>query len=55
MTGKLNDFKIHIKIESLVKSAAKTFENYEESSPRSIVWLRYAISAIFCGPFVRLM
>lgn len=28
MTGKMNDNKIHIKVESLVKSAEKTFENY---------------------------
>jgi len=30
LLSKMNDNKIHIKVESLVKSAAKTFENYEE-------------------------
>jgi len=55
ITSKINDNKIHIKIESLVKSAKKTFEDYSEHTPRAIVWLRYAISAIFCGPFNRMM
>lgn len=30
MIGKMNDTKIHIKVESLVKSAKKTFEDYED-------------------------
>lgn len=30
MTAKMNDNKIHIKVESLVKSAEKTFTDYED-------------------------
>lgn len=30
ITSKQNDNKIHIKIESLVKSAEKTFLNYDD-------------------------
>lgn len=30
MISKMNDVKIHIKVESLVKSALKTFETYED-------------------------
>lgn len=51
MISKMNDVKIHIKVESLVKSALKTFESYEDQSSRAIVWMRYAVSAIFVGMF----
>lgn len=55
MTGKMNDNKIHIKVESLVKSAEKTFENYGDQTSRAIVWLRYSVSAIFCGVFKKFL
>lgn len=55
LTGKMNDNKIHIKVESLVKSAEKTFEDYDSQTPRAIVWLRYSISAIFAGVFKKFL
>jgi hypothetical protein len=55
MISQENDTKIHIKIESLVKSANKTFEDYGDMQSRAIVWWRYAISAIFVGVFNRFL
>lgn len=49
ITQPLNAVKVHQKVESLVKVAEKTFEHYDSQIARSVVWMSYAISAIFCG------
>lgn len=53
MKTPFNRVNVHVKVESLVKDAAKTFEDLSEQGPRSVVWYNYAIAAIYSGVFNR--
>jgi UDP:flavonoid glycosyltransferase YjiC (YdhE family) len=47
----LADINVHIKLESLLKTADKVIMRWEQQKARIIVWQRYAVAAIFSPIF----
>lgn len=48
----LSDFKVHVKLESLLKPAPEI--NPAKVQSRIIVWLRYAIAALYSPIFLEI-
>lgn len=52
-TKPINDVKVHVKLESLLKDETKIIKNWKQQEARIIVWQRYAVSAIFSPIFMK--